>query len=412
MSGPRALRHIALYSLVPLLALVSSLVVVRTCLEVGGTRAWAAIATGQAVGAAGGLLITYGWGLVGPTLVARVDDAAAGRMYRASTVMRLGLAVPCVPICAVITYAVAPDHGYRAAGVVACLAPCLQGLGAGWFLVGRARPWALLTVDAAPRLSGALLGVALVTGTEQILLLPLTQLLAEVGIAAVATARYARWRDAQPPVGDEVREHLREQSPLMVSVAASVAYTRLSVPIVALTSVAAVPVFAAIDQLVLSFRAMIRPIVNFFQSWVAQAGSDTQQPAHAERRRAVSAALATVTAGILGGVLVAVTLDGLLASVLFAGEIDFTLGQALLSGALVTVLAGSYSTSLYFLVPGGRTAVVARTSLIGCLVGVPAIVVGALVAGATGAVAGLLAAELVVLARQVRIAAVCYREMA
>lgn len=378
----------------PLVSSLSPLIAIPAIIQVGGAEGWAAVAVGQSLGAAGALVVMFGWGVVGPQQVARAGEAEQRHIYWVSGLMRAALFLLVAPVLVVCTLMLVsgPAATLAAAGVT-CAAFVAQGLNASWFLIGQARPGALTLLDSLPRTAGVLAAAGLAVATQQLLAYAAVALVVELAIATSSFGLLAkRGKSLRASVGEAAAAG-RGQWPLMVSAIFSTGYTRLAVPLVSLVSYSAVPVFAALDRVGTLGRTGMRPFVNSFQAWVASSTGP-------EFWRRSSLASAVVTGvGAAGGLLVFALLPEVLGPAIF-GSLSIAPAQAAVVGAVLVCVAGSYSATMFGLIPLGRISAVSLSTVTASCLAVPAIAVLAAGGGATGAMLGVLGAEFVVVTWQ------------
>ena len=378
------------FFLIPAVGALSPLFAIPALVRVAGVDGWAAIAIGQGMGATGALVVTFGWGVVGPAEAARSDSEAACHLYWVSGAMRMGIFVLVMPICVLITESlVTGGTPLHVAAALVCAAVTAQGLSPSWLLIGQSRPGALACMDSIPRTVGVLAAAAAAVIAGELLAFALITLFVEFAIALCSFKAFGRRRLSRRESLREAVRRTRQQWPLALSALVAAGYTRLAIPIVSAVRYEAVPLYAALDRIALLSRTMLRPPVNAFQSWVAQTDENGM-------RRASRATAATVVVGATGAVAIAGLLP-VLGWVLFADQLTITYGAAALTGAGVVFVAGSYATSLFYLVPCGKYATVSVSTIGASLVGVPLIVVCTGRAGAIGAMLGVVTAELIVL---------------
>lgn len=384
---------VAAYGLVPILSIVSLLITIPAVVRVGGSSGWAAIAIGQAVGSSGALLVSYGWGLIGPTLVAQARRGDRAQIYWTSFAIRGVLATVLAPTCATASALLVQTPEYRLASALTAAAFAIQGLSPGWYLIGMSRPLVLLTVEAVPRVVGTASVALIAIQTESLVAFGAGLLIIELAISTMGAILFARRALPMKEALGLVRTEFLAQRHLMTGIILSASYTRLSVPIVSAVDYRAVAVFAACDRIISIARSGLRPFLNFFQAWVAELNSSPRRP-----RKATATTMCVALVGATG---LGATLPGPLGQLVFRGEVTVPVTQAVLSAICVLLLAAGYSTSLYYLLPRQQTSIIARSSILGAGVGVPSVCIGALLGGSAGALGGVIIAEACVVTRQV-----------
>jgi O-antigen/teichoic acid export membrane protein len=389
MRGDRVTTLLGFFAL-PLISMVAALIAIPVLVTTGGTSAWAAVATAQGIGATAALIIAFGWSTIGPAEVGRSTRPEQEHIYWVSVVMRASLIVVALPLAAAVTLWLV-DADYLVASVAVCVAMALQGMSPGWFLIGQGRPLAIALMETGPRALAQLVSVAAVLATEELVWYGLILLATEVAIATTAAIKLGTRIPSRGPAGRQVLETIHRQWPLALSALVGSGYTRAAVPIVSAVAPNAVAVFASIDRVQLLARTGIRPLISFFQGWVVR--GDPRRPG----RRPMIAATITIAFGVLVGSTVALLLPTF-GHFLFTDAITITRGQAAMLGATIVFVSTSFSTGLYYLVPRGSIKALSTSSVVGSLVGIPALFVLSQQHNATGAIIAIAAAECFVVA--------------
>ena len=120
---------------------------IPTMIKVSGGDASAAIATGQAVGAVGAVLIACGWIVSGPAAVARVDAVGRRTEYLESLRTRLVICVPAAACALVAVLVVRTGQDLAALGSVST---ATIGLTASWYFAGTGQRDAQTAPTAEP----------------------------------------------------------------------------------------------------------------------------------------------------------------------------------------------------------------------------------------------------------------------
>lgn len=397
----RVWRKVLSFAVLPLVSAIAPILVLPVVVRSVGAVGWASIAIGMSIGAAGSVVVNWGWGVLGPPQVAPLDPVAASDVYRLSYQMRLALCVPTLPICWVIAEYL--DHGrsHGAAGVMA-LAFAIGGLSPAWFYIGRGRASQVALWDSLPRIFSGIAAVPLQIMFPRPITYPIVCL--STWFFAWSFNAWMHSRHAGPRCSTEtqmgrMKREYRRQAPLVGSGIVSAGYTSLSVAIVSAVNYPAVAVFAGADR----FRAMAKQgqmgLTNGFQGWVAVT---VAQPTEFLRR--VKMALYAMTAvGVLSGIGFALLLPSL-SSILFGDALPISFGVGAFMGLTLFLTALSMWASFHVLAPLGRPRPIAVATICGSIVGIPALVVGTHFAGATGAAAAVTIAELVVVAIELPVA--------
>ncbi|TFD51764.1 hypothetical protein E3T43_15880 [Cryobacterium sp. Hh7] len=376
------------------LTAIVTLVAIPIMISHSGAHAWASIALGQAIGTGCAVLIGFGWGTTGPTQVAMARGLARIHIYTDSLQVRSFLAIPGVVFAVGLAFLFADTYREEAALTAAAFA--MNGLLAGWFFTGSARPYSFLLLDTAPRVIGTVAGaIALLLGAS-LVFFPLLQLVGITLGVVLSTVKVGGWANSHwnRLSRRRVSALLKGQSHGMVIAGVSAAFITVPISIVALVAPAALPAYALADKILRFSTTAFSPVVQFLQGWVP----GTDDPAVTRRIRWAFAGglLLTVTAGTVFTV-------GLpwFAGVLSSGEIIPAFGLSLAFGLILVLLVMAQVTGLVCLLALERAQNLALFTIIGAAVGIPAVFLGVSFFGAQGAAWALVFAEFVALAPQI-----------
>jgi O-antigen/teichoic acid export membrane protein len=388
-------KRISGFALIPALAMISPLIALPFITRAAGAEGWAAIATGQALGATASLIIQFGWGTTGPPLVATKDERAGRSLYFTSVLMRATIFIVASPIAIVIACMIVPGEWTLIVALM-CAASAVSGLSPGWYFVGIGRPLPLMWFETLPRLGGVFLSTLLIAITGNLLLYALTTVVVETTMVVISASKLSRPTLTFRAHIGEVSLHIREQWSLAASALVSSGYTRLSVPLVAIIAYSQAPVFASTDRIQTLSRSVIKPFVQSFQGWVAESLDDEIR---FKRKFLISTGVVSaLTFALSSGVAI---LLPIVDTLLFGPEITITSLQSALLGLAVFAIGISNCTSTFFLAPQRRISTIATSTIAGSIVGVPMIWLGATFAGATGALAAIAVVELFVVGWQI-----------
>ncbi|PRB15145.1 hypothetical protein CQ042_09355 [Microbacterium sp. MYb62] len=356
-----------------------------------GPDRWATIGVLQTTGQLAAVFVLFGWGATGPSVVASISPAERVAFYRASFRIRAILYLATVPVVTVLLTLLL--RGDLTLAVLGALAYVLPALGAGWYFTGIARPGAFFMLEALPSALGTVAGVWMATVTRQAWVVPAWQL-AGTAVAVALSYHYIVRRSRMPAIDvPRVRfwATLGEQRHAVTTAVTSAVY--VAMPILLVTTFFSkdeLAVYIIADRLFRYAALAFLPIQQFFQGWV---------PADPEQvdRRARIAFLAGIVIGAVGGACVAVLSP--IVSPFFKIHVPLELSVPL--GLAFCGVALSGVVGYACLVVLGRTDFLAKSTVIGAVIGVPAAVVAALL-HSLPAVAGTVAAtELTVAAVQI-----------
>ena len=358
-----------------------------------GAQAWGALAVGQAIGTGAAILINFGWGTTGPTEVARADAGLRSALYEDSFRARLALALPVVVVAVAATsFATSSASGEAALNAAAF---ALTGLLAGWYFTGASQPLLFLFLDTGPRVVGAAAGATAVLLGSPLVFFPLLQLAGILVGVVLSTRKVSGFRRLRSIRGfGAVPTILRAQSHGVVLAIVSASYASIPAAVVAVVAPSGVPVYALVDKLLRFATTAYAPIIQFLQGHVPT-GTFADV-----RRKIRSSLIAGGGMAVLGAALF-IVLAPWLSSFLSHGEIsppfEIVVGFAL---ALFFMVA-SQIVGLVCLLALGQSSELAKRSAVGVVIGLPAIVAGAIIAGVLGAALALAFAEALACSLQV-----------
>lgn len=390
---PRLLRVLG-FLILPMASIASPLLALPAVTSKYGAPAWVAVAVGQSVGGALAVVVELAWSLTGPQRVARLDVDAGRRVLATALLSKFLLFLPLAVLGAAVSSWLSAVHGGTSALVA--VGATATGLTSIWYYIGRGSVGKIFKTDALPRLlcvSGAsamiLLGAPLWTYPVIGIILP--------GLGSVFATLYVERMGLDYFRGisfARICHVIKVQSIGMSGRALSGLYIALPVALVSMVAPGAVAVFAAAERLQRICLQMLDGIPSVMQNWVGGASSRLQR-----HQRVQKAIVYNIWVGLISGAGFSMG-AGIASRYVFAGSVDLPLQITLISGVLVFVVCISKATGNLALVALGRVKVITLSALAGAIVGIPAIMVGAWLHGAPGALLAEVAAEMVVLAIQ------------
>ncbi|MDN4484165.1 hypothetical protein [Demequina lignilytica] len=376
------------YFLNPVVIGLSSLVLIPALIVAADAHGWAQIAVGQSIGAFGAVLVSLGWGISGPALVANASDDARLAEYEAS--LRARLLAFAVVAPAVAAVAAVLTSGGALAPAVAAVATCAIGLGPSWFYVGTADPRRWFVRDTVPRAAANLLAAAVAVGLGWVVAALAVQGLGIlVGIALSSRAFRAsvpggvvrpRWGAAARRIGP--------QAPVVIASSVTMLYAAAPVAIVNQVAPALTPSFALLDRMHKQAQSGLSPIVQISQHHVAR-GDAAGIP-----RRALRAGLRAIAALVVIGAVYA-ALAPLAVEILGAGRLSITPAVAILSGVVIVVQVVEQFSAKALLATVGRTRVIAASNITGAAVGLGLLVPLTHAGGLVGVLGAIIAGYVV-----------------
>lgn len=392
MTGPLAGR-VGSFALVTLLPAAAGLVLMPVLARAVSTAEWAAIAVGQSVGAMAGVVGVCGWPLTGPSRVATADRRHRRALYVASLRMRMAALVLLLPVGGAVTWLLAPPSA-TALALAVFAAMALATVSPRWFLVGEGSSGDILRFEALPLAASSLAAAGLIAAGADPLVYPAGLGLALVGGALAFTITLRR-RLPDTPGGPGLR--WRDQLRPTVTEVVGGAYSTANVALVSTQlAVGALATYASGWRLYQWGALVVVGVCQSLQGWV---GADPT--ARAARYRTALAIHAVVgAAGCLG----LATLGPEVSALLFGDGLRAPREVAVGLGVAFLALSLSSSLGRHVLVPSGRVGAVLASTVLGAVVGVPAIVVAASIDGAGGAAMALAVTEAVVCGYQALLA--------
>ncbi len=381
--------RIAAFSLPSVVSFIAPLVVLPLVASSADVSEWAALGIGQALGALVGIVVAYGWPMVGPVEIASGDRV--GEVFYESLLTRGCLLTGTLPVVALMSWAAAPTGTLLLAGLTGAASATL-GLSSQWVAVGTGNPWSITLLEHLPRLVIMVAGGGLIAAGGSLYLYPASIACSSL-VALVLFARFA----VRPlrPSGSWVgvlRTRLAAQWSAGATSLAASAYSAGALFVVGITASATQTAqMASADRL---FRVGLTGVVvlsSALQAWVVHRDAVVGR---ARQRRAVAWHIGL---GLVG----AVTFAGAAPSVarlLFGSDVAF--GHAVSTAYGLAFLCISVGTSVaqHVLVPGGHVRSALSATVAGAAVGVPLLLVLADAEGAAGGAVALAVSELVVLA--------------
>ncbi len=381
------IRRLGSFALPPFLALLAPMLVLPVIAGRTTISGWAALSTGQSIGALGALVIAIGWPLVGPPRAA-ASPGNASRLYFDSLRTKAVAALFAAPPLTLIVVLAAPG-GELPLTALTTAAYALIGLSPSWLAIGLDKPFAVLLCEVAPKFILSASAAVVVVSGGSIYVYP-ALLIASCALSPILFALFIvrpKRHDA-PPLGSSLRRLFVPAT----TVAAAGAYSAGAILIVGLSSTDQVTgVTASADRLYRIALFAVASTGAALQPWVMASSGRI-----AHRRRQIALRM-HVLLGLAGGSAYAF-LGSNAASYLFGDR--FAPGPATTFWYGVAFFAVSVGTSLghHRLMPQGGAQAVLRGTLLGAAAGIPAIVYFSSRFGSPGAAFAIALGELVVVA--------------
>lgn len=133
-----------------------------------GIHGWAALTTGQAIGAYASTVCTAGWTVLGAPMVAQCgEEAERLAIYARSFYMRLAVMCVLVAPVAVVTVLISPT-GTGPQAVLFAISSMMTAMTVSWFAVGVSRPGIIGLYELLPRLAATLVSIPLVIMSKDV----------------------------------------------------------------------------------------------------------------------------------------------------------------------------------------------------------------------------------------------------
>jgi O-antigen/teichoic acid export membrane protein len=368
---------------------IAPFLVLPVAARLSSEQEWAAIALGQSVGGLLAIFVSLGWNLTGPSLVALTHPDDRADLYIESLLSRGFALVVGVPVASVVSSLLAPADQAPLA-VATSLAMLSAGIGIEWYCVGVGSWLDMAKFDLFPRFVSSAIAVAVLLATGEVIFYPV--LVGAGSLVGVAAFTVRQFDDV------EVRQHLalarllvalRRSGPAFLTEVAGATYSTGSVALVsASTNFSEVAMYSSGDRL---YRLSLQSIVALsraLQGWVVTATG-------VNRNRVAVALGAYGALGLLGGATLGIV--GPWASRLLFGErLGVDTATALAFGIAFMAIACNTALGRLLLVPSGNVRAVMASTFVGAAVGVPTVVAGSHVWGASGGAGGLAFSQAVV----------------
>lgn len=388
---PGPTRRVVGFSVPQLVSFLAPLIVLPLVAGVATDAEWAALGVGQALGAVVGIVVAYGWSMVGPVEVAAAgDQRVVGEVFFESLLSRGALWVATTPLVLLLSWPAAPG-GELGLTATTALATATMGLSSGWMAVGLARPGPVTVTEHLPRLV-VLVAAGLAIGSGSSLFLYPAAIAASslVGVVLYAGVSVRPVRPAGPLAGILLRR-LREQWSAGATTLAASAYSAGALFLVGLAaSVAETAEMSSADRLYRVGLTVVIVLSSGFQAWVVHPDRLVRT---SRRRKALGVHVAV---GLVGGCVCAVAAPGV-ARLLFGPALAFDHRVSTAYGVAFLMVAAGTSLAQHYLVPDGQVRSALLATVAGVAVGVPLLLALSASHGAAGGAAALAVSELAVL---------------
>lgn len=343
-----------------------------------GVENWASIALGQSVGLIASVMVSMGWPVVGPAVIASSSRIAQERHMRVSFISRLLIAAPLIGLMAVSALVVPGLWNSLVTGTA--IATCLMGLTSAWYYLGLDRPIALFLSDSLTRSGGTVLGLILTVMTSDPLFFVAGILSGNI-LAAILPLLFARSRRGrQPRIHPRIRpRELFKNSTKGAAVNFSyVLLSTLAMPIVGALSAEILIAYALYDKLQKQFSTLLLPVAQMIVGRLAKSrdASDIAIISASSRR-------AVVVAGLVAA-LFCIPIAPTAAAMISLGSVQMQFLDSVLFACLVGAGFISQALPVAVLAPLKGLGYATLANVVGLLVMVPSVMYGGRLLGTTG----------------------------
>ncbi|MFC4394726.1 lipopolysaccharide biosynthesis protein [Arthrobacter sedimenti] len=374
---------------------VVGLLAIPIITRVVGADAWAVQVLVQSLATLFGVVVAFGWGTIGPGLVASHDRRDRPQLFLDSLITRTYLLLVAAPVMMIVLAVLRPREAVFVS--IASAAYLMPFVGASWYFVGEGKPMRLFLFDALPQLLGTVAGVGVLVMTGDFTLLVITQLVFNICAVVISSRVILRDGSGQLAPNFSLRNSLRQMAQQrhgVITAATGSFYVNLPMVAVNMIIPAQLASYAIADRLFRFSVTAFSPILQFVQGWIPEGGAGST--AHRIRRAAQFAPLL----GIVGGSVLAAA-GPWAAQLLVPGPTNFGYNLSIPVGTSFAAVAVSQVIGLACLVPIGKARELARSTLVGAVLGTPLILLGAAYFGVAGVIWGMAISEVAVAAFQV-----------
>lgn len=360
------------------LGAVVGLIAIPIISRISGTELWAVQAFTQSLATLFGVAVAFGWGTTGPALVASTRPDQRPKLFLESLISRLYLYIVTAPLMAAVLVLLQPNHSGFV--ILASFTYLVPFLGASWYFIGEAKPLRLFVYDALPQVLGTILGLVILSATSNLALLVATQLL--FNILAVALSTYCIFRGARSLKESSwavtaTIHRLAQQGHGVITAGTGALYVNLPLIAVSIFTPTGLEVYTFADRILRYAITAFAPVLQFVQGWIPEGGLDNR------RHRIMRAVQLTPIIGLCGSLAVAFGAP-IASNVLLNGQSDMPFSLSIPFAVTFFAIALSQVIGLAGLVTVGESRELARSTVLGAVIGTPIIVLGAIYVGNTG----------------------------
>ncbi|WP_336855015.1 hypothetical protein [Sinomonas albida] len=352
----------------PMLSSLAPFLLLPWIARLGGSSDWAAINIGQSVGMFAAMIVSYGYTMTGPARVTSIgSEAERAKLYLLSVTTRVAIFVVAVPAVAVTVLWISPA-GSSSIGIWMGIAAASSGLSMTWYGVATGSPRDIALFDAVPRAISVVSAAGALFLTRDVVFYPLAIIGATlIGIFLFTRKILSSGDIPYPGLRDLVGE-VKVGASAAIAVSMAGIYSTTPVPLAGLQRIEhGLASLASADRLYRIMLTAISVLSNTFQSWV------TGDEGNSVNHRPIWALAAHSLLGICGFSFLAIGGPTLTAMV-FGEDVAATHASGIWYGIAFLAVSINTSLGLHILVPMRQSSMVMWSTLVGGLVGIPAIV--------------------------------------
>ncbi|MDK9592293.1 hypothetical protein [Propionibacterium freudenreichii] len=391
------LRRLGAFMVTTLMPALVSLVAMPVIIRGAGAHTWGVQSSVQSAAMLFGVAVGFGWSATGAAETARRPPAERPQWFIDSLVSRIFLFCLTAPLMVLVMWLINRD--YLGLVVVGSLAYLVPYVGADWYFVGEARPSRLFRLNALPQTTGLALSVVAMLLTNSIVVTVAVQLLANICAVILSVSAIVK---SSPEVLhfdwsiSRALGRLIAQRDPFVTAATSALYVTSPMLIINLFQPGALALYAMGDKLFKSSLTVFAPVLQVVQGWLPEGG-----PKNLVHRIKQAARLSPLVS--IAGAACIFLLGPWFARILSQGAIDFGFDISLPFAVIFAAVSVTQVFGLAFLVQLGRSAALAKSTVVGAVIGVPMIIAGAVLFAAHGVAWAVALSEITVLIYQLAV---------
>lgn len=386
----RRVLRLSLFLLIPAFSAVTPLIAIPAITHSYGAAGWEAYALGLSIGSAACVIVELGWPLTGPQRVAAESPGARWVTLVSSIRTRALTLVFLAPIAGIVAALIAANtgSGYPTTACLVAVAFAAAGLSGNWYFIGIGQPLRILASDTLPRATLIVAASLAVAAGGPLELVPIALLIAAAcsPAASLLLARHERQYPAHLTFRDDLGV-MRQQLDAVGSRSIAALYMALPIALVGIFAPAALASFAAADRLMRMTLTILQAVPNALQNWLGSAQTSAERRHRVLRSIALNASLGVAAGGVFAFATPWVS------QIVFTGAVNVDWLLAALGGTVLALVCVSRATGPLALVRYHRIRTITFSAAAAAIVGVPAICILAVVAGAAGAMIGEILAE-------------------